>query len=173
MTTLDLPAFMWRARAPRSALFLFPVLVTIAVMIFVVAIFAGCEGCGGAVPVPTTPREQARATTLVLADGVVLARKQCAQLADDRKDLPLAERCLAAYETAYAALMAAGSTVDAWDDGRRGEVACATSRGAGAARALGEAVASAGGRVPPTLEDGLRLFDQLMAGLCDVDGGAS
>lgn len=137
--------------------------ITIAHVALAVAACSG--GCAGA-QLPTTPREQARAAVLVLAEGVRLADQSCAAVALERSDAPLADRCADAYGVARSSLLAAAGGVDAWDSGRQGEVRCATAQGATAARELAAAIATAGGEVPPTLTDGLELYAELAGASC-------
>lgn len=133
-----------------------------------------CEGCASTPGLPTTPREQARAAVLVIAEGVRLADETCAAEALEQRSQPLADRCSAAYSTARSALLVAAGSVDAWDTAQRGEVACATARGATAAGELANAIRSYGGSVPPTLTDGLALYASLVGVSCSApEGGAS
>lgn len=134
------------------------------------AIVSCSGGCGAASPLPTTPRGQARAAIRVLADGVAEADLRCAAAALDADSLPLAERCKSAYDAARASLLVAGGLVDSYDQGRSGDVQCATITGALAAKELLGAVRAGGGTIPLALEDGLELFASLEL-TCSKDGG--
>lgn len=145
---------------------LFRLLMALACMALV-----ACEGgCGGKLPIPTTPRERARAVVLVLAEGTKEADHQCAMHGRDAGDLALLDRCTKAYDTARSSLLAAAGTVDAYDEGKAGDTACATIRGADAAAELAGLLASSGAPVPSALSDGLALYKQFGAGLCPTDG---
>jgi len=125
---------------------------------------ASCSGGRSSVPaLPTTPREQARATVLVLAEGVREADQRCADVGREAGNLVLLDRCTKAYDTARGALLVAAGAVDAYDDGRQGDVACATATGIDAALELAGLIRSAGGDLPAALDDGLRLAKQFGA----------
>ena len=125
-------------------------------------VLLACNGCSSLPsPVPTTPRGQARAVILVVSGGVTEADKRCSEEADKQKSVSLAERCGDAYKRARASLLAAGAVVDAYDQGSKNDVQCATVAGLGAARELAEALKAYGATVPPALEDGLELAKAL------------
>ena len=133
---------------------------------------AACSGgCAPLPAFPATPREQARATILVLAEGVREADQRCAEVGRDTLNLPLLDNCAKAYAVGRSSLLVAAGAVDAWDEGRAGETACATATGLTAALELASLIRAAGGAVPPALEDGLMLAKQFGA-VC-TDGGAS
>lgn len=138
--------------------------------LFLVAMTAVCTGCGllQAPSSPATARENVRAAVVVLAEGVRASDEICAARALDRHDLALAERCEDAYKTARLALLSAAEGVDAWGTAEQGDVACATARGAAAAKNLAKAIESGGASVPPILSDGLQLFAVLTNMQCEV-----
>lgn len=163
---------------PSAAGPLRPIAVTLASMIVGAHLAVGvasCSGCAAGSPLPTTPREQARAAVLVLAEGTRAADEACAAEALAQQSLPLAERCSQAYSAARTSLLIASRGVDAWDTAERGNVACATAQGAAAAGELVAAIRSYGGAVPPVLVDGLELYRTVLGVTCTVAdaGGAS
>lgn len=175
MNRTQLPLSLWHLADPRRVGAVFTGIGWgIVVASLGIVIMGGCQGCSAAQSLPTTPREQARAAVLVLAEGVKLGDEACAKEALTQSSQPLALRCKVAYETARSALIVAGDGVDAWDSARRGEVACATVRGASAAEELAIAIRAYGGDVPPALTDGLALYQALVGVTCSsADGGAS
>lgn len=175
MNRTKLPLLFWQLADPRRiSAVLTGIGWGVAIGALSIVIMGGCQGCSAAQALPTTPREQARAAVLVLAEGVKLGDEACAKEALAQSSQPLADRCSRAYSTARSALVAAGDGVDAWDSARRGEVACATVRGASAAEELAIAIRAYGGDVPPALTDGLALYQALVGVTCSsTDGGAS
>lgn len=155
---------------PRSALF-------VGLLLACGHVVAACsaQGCGATTlpaGLPTTPRAQARAVVKVLVVGVDEADKTCAEIADRKDDATISDRCATARARAKAALLIAANGVDAYDEGRRGDVACATALGAESARVMVNVIESEAGRPPPALVDALDLFSQFMKGQCDaVDAG--
>lgn len=101
----------------------------------------------------------------VLAAGVDEADLACSKRADRLDDLALADTCADARRRAKAALMAAGLGVDAYDDGKAGEVACATRTGYLAALEMADAMGA--GNVPSALSDAIDMFGFYMGGLCN------
>lgn len=134
---------------------------------------AACSGCGSSLPLPTTPREQARAVVLVLAAGVEEADHRCADVGRDAGNLALLDRCAVAYRQARAFLLVAAGAVDAYDSGRRGDTVCATRSGIDSAAELAGLIASAGGDIPGALEDGLALAKQFAPACERSEGGAT
>ena len=122
--------------------------------------FLGCQGCGAATPLPATPRERARAVVLVLAEGTKVADHQCAEQGKAAGNLPLLEKCAAAYSVARSSLLVAAGSIDAFEAGRANETACATQEGIGAAEDLAGLVRFGAGGVPPALVDALALASQ-------------
>ena len=81
---------------------------------------AGLISCGGAQSPATTPRDEARAAVLTLAEGVKVADQTCAAAALTLKNEELAKACADAYDDARTSLLAAESSIDAWDQGASG-----------------------------------------------------
>lgn len=171
MTRLDLPLPLWQLSSARRHLGAFFVSMALVLVLGAIALM-GCQGCGAHPSLPTTPREQARAVVLVLTEGVREADHRCAEAGTDAGDLRLLDRCAAAYAVARSSLLVAAGAVDAWDEGRKGETACATIRGAEAAAELAGLIRSNGAEVPVALEDGLALYKHFGASACSQDGGS-
>lgn len=135
-------------------------------MFFAVCVFTACDGAGCASSMPA--RAQARGVVTTLAEGVAVARTTCAEEAQAQRSLPLARRCLDAYKLARASLIVASESIDAWDSGSQGRVACAIEQGASAAREMSSALAAYGADVPPALVDSLTLANALGALQCSA-----
>lgn len=142
----------------------------LCIMLVALALAACQGGCSGSLPIPTTPRERARAVVLVLAEGTKVADHQCAVYGTDAGDLALLDRCAKLYDTARSSLLVAAGTVDAWDEGQSGATACATIRGADAALELADLLHANGAPIPSALSDGIALYKQFGAGVCSLDG---
>lgn len=112
-----------------------------------------------------TPREQARGAILTIAFAVRAANEACATVAERTRDVELAATCADAFDAAKDSLIAAESTVDAWDRGAAGDISCAASRGVAALTSIVSAVRTAGGNLPPVVDDALRLAP-LVTGVC-------
>lgn len=109
-------------------------------------------------------RNAARANILLVADGAVKMQDACADLAMAHKDLELAKACARSYDGTRAALLGAEALVDAWDAGSTGHFVCTI---AAAVSALGDgarALAIAGGKIPPAVDDALAMGRQLAVG---------
>lgn len=123
------------------------------VLLALLALVHALPGC----PKAQTPREEARAIVLTVAEGVRAADLACASVARGRVDVKLALDCADAYDRARLSLEVAESAVDLWDRGSAGDVPCATARAVDALTELGNLLRVSGGKVPPVLEDALRL----------------
>lgn len=178
MTHVHLPLPLWQlsARRPLGAFFV-SMLVAFALG---VAALMGCQGCSStpalvqmadAAAAAKTPRDQARATIVILTLATREADVFCASHGKQTANLALLDRCHAAYDIARPALLTAEAGVDAWDTGARDGVACATAKGAAAAEDIAGDLRHAGADVPAALTDGLRLYATFMAGTCPKDGG--
>ncbi len=109
-------------------------------------------GCGA-----SASRAQARGAVLVTAEAVRLGDKACADVALEKNDLPLARACETAYEIARASVLTAAASVDAWDEGKKGDVACAIKR---AGDELSKTVSELRARqasIPKLIEDAIAL----------------
>lgn len=119
---------------------------------FIIAVAVLLVGCGA-----SATRAQARGAVLVTAEAVKLADTTCAQVALERTDLALARACEQAYDLARASAIAAAAAVDAWDEGKRGEVACALQRAAGELRKVASELRARQANVPKVIDDALGL----------------
>lgn len=106
-------------------------------------------------------RELARGTIETLVHALKESDHACATFATARSVPTLAEQCARAYAEAYPSLVSAAEGVDAWNDGSKGRVLCATVHAAHALRDLYTVLEGAGARVPPVLEDALRLAESM------------
>jgi hypothetical protein len=114
-----------------------------------------CFALGCASTSTSSPtRDIARATVLAVTDGVQAADHACAELVNGG-DREAGTKCLAAYKVAQPALVAAAIAVDAWDDGRAGEVGCAVFRVVEALRSMSKTIAAAGSKLPSPLVDAI------------------
>lgn len=134
-----------------------PPAVAVVAFVLVLAI-ASCKPA-------ETPREQARGTILTIAFAVRAADETCAAIAKSRRDVDLATTCAKAFDAARDSLIGAEASVDAWDRGASGDVSCAVARGVSALTSIVSAVRTAGGTVPPVVDDALRLAP-LVTGVC-------
>lgn len=133
---------------------------------------AACQGgCSGSLPIPTTPRERARAVVLVLASGVEEADHRCADIGRDANDLALLDRCTVAYKDARSALLVAAGAVDTYDQSST-DTACATATGLAAAVELAGIITSTGAKLPAALTDGLELAKQFAPACAPKDGAS-
>lgn len=105
----------------------------------------------------TASRAQARGAVLATAEAVKIADATCAKQALERTDLHLARQCQEAYASARSSLLIASAGVDAWDEGKRGDVTCAVVH---AASDLSRTVSEFKARqipIPLIVDDSLRL----------------
>jgi hypothetical protein len=131
------------------------ILAWFGLVLVVAAVLAYCEGCGSA------SRAEARGAVLTTAEAVKVGDESCAKYALQWKDLPLAKICEKAYADARALLLTASATVDAWDEGKRGEVTCAVVHAANELSTTAEALRSRKADVPVIVDDALRLVNAL------------
>lgn len=108
-------------------------------------------------------RAHARGAVLAGAEAIKVGDKACATAALEKTDLELARTCEAAYVTARSAIVAAAESVDAWDEGKKGDVACALKRAAAAIATTTQALRSRSVAVPKVVEDALALADKIGA----------
>lgn len=102
---------------------------------------------------------------IVLSYALIAAATECAAISLERSDLPLAKTCVDAYDVARPALLGAAQTIDGWDSGAAGDIACATLRAADALRSMVTAIRAAGGSVPPSTDAALGMAP-VLAGVC-------
>ena len=131
-----------------------------AIGIIVAAFATAC--CGS----PAT-RAEARAAVLVSAEPVKVLDTRCAALALDTRDIDLARRCEVAYDQARTALVVAATGVDAWEEGKKGEVACAVARAVASLDALMKEMR---GEMPAVALDALTLYRRV--NLCTTRGAS-
>lgn len=106
-------------------------------------------------------RAEARGAVLATAEAVKVGDEVCAKHALERTDLALARRCEAAYTTARGALITAAAAVDAWDEGKRGDVTCSVVRAIDEVAKTAAELRSRKLPVPPVLDDAVRLASAL------------
>jgi len=150
-----------------------------AVLIFVgLALFGGMlaiallDGCLPA-KAPDVERETARAAVLTVAEAVRVVDVECARIVRATGDRELGAKCEAFHVPARAALVGAGSVVDAWGEleQRRG-VTCAVVTVARDLALLAREMAGKGARALPVVSDALSLVGRL--GSCSSpEGGAT
>lgn len=90
-----------------------------------------------------------------------------------RNDERISDRCAAAYKIGRPAIVGAAESVDAWDSGSRGEIACAAVQGTAAAREMASAIEAGGAETPAALADGIALVAKFVSGWCVEDVDAS
>lgn len=134
----------------------------------------GIIACGTPAASPVAERDQARAAILTIAEAVKTGDAVCAQAALSLKKAPLAKGCADAYDDARSSLLVAESSIDAWEQGEAGNVACAGSHALQAVVTIENLLASNGVAVPAVVQDAVKL-GQMFLPLCapsPVDGGA-
>lgn len=110
-------------------------------------------------------RETARSVVLVVAEAVHAADSACAAVAITRRSPELADRCVVAYKVARAAVLSAGSGIDAWDAASRGAIACSVVAAGRALTAMHAVLREFGGDIPAVITDALALVP-LLSGVC-------
>lgn len=136
-------------------------------MILAIALVSCSPASGSGASSPA--RETARATVLLVTDGVHAADVTCAAVV--RAGHPEAgPPCVSAYKVAQPALVAAGESIDAWDDGSQGKVGCAIVQALEALRAMTTAITNAGGKPPAAIADALTFASGLGALACPTKG---
>lgn len=106
-------------------------------------------------------RAEARGAVLATAEAVKVGDEVCAKRALERTDLELARRCEAAYTTARGALITAAASVDAWDEGKRGDVTCSVVHAIDEVAKVAAELRARKLPVPPVLDDAVRLASAL------------
>lgn len=139
-------------------------LVALMFSALVVLLFA-CGSPPANAPPQDPARETARSVVLVVAEAVHAADSACAAVAITRRDPELAEKCVVAYKLARGATVAAGESIDAWDAGSRGAIACAVVKAGNALATMVDAIRSGGATVPPVIVDALALVP-VLSGVC-------
>lgn len=128
-----------------------PPLIITPIMLF--ALLLGCTGA--------TSRATARGAVLAAAEAVKVGDATCAKYALDRRDVDLAKRCETAYTSARDSLLVASTGIDAWDEGKKSDVTCATVHAAENLTAIANEFKSRQLPVPPLLDDAIRLASLL------------
>lgn len=153
-------AYMWELDQRRRVRDAFGILAGIGIVICVVVAIASSCGCARAA-IPQTPRDTARAAAVLVSKAVLVTSDACAARALSTRDLPLAKKCEAAYDTARASLLSAESAIDAWDSVQAGNVACATNAGAVALLEMTHAMEAAGEPAPPVAVDAIAFVSKV------------
>lgn len=104
-----------------------------------------------------TPREQTRSVVLSVAEGVRVGDEACAYVARGKADLALAETCAAIVKEAREALLVAEAGIDVWSAANEGTLSCAVSAASNALGRILDTITRAGGKIPPAVDDALRL----------------
>jgi len=112
-----------------------------------------------------TPREQARAVVLSVAEGVRIGDQVCAAYAVKVKDLQMAEVCAALVAQARQALITAEDGVDLWGAAEAKNIPCAVKSSVEILGRLSEELKRAGAPMPPAVEDAL-LLAPILVGAC-------
>jgi len=128
----------------------------IGVALFLLASLFCAHQCAGCKP-PGTPREEARATITLIAHAVHIADQACASVAYAQKNLWLADECAIAYEEARINLHLAEDALDIADEVAARNMPCAVEAAVDALGRIKDRLHAAGGKVPPTVEDALKL----------------
>ena len=121
--------------------------------------------CSSTQPPKSSPRETARAAVIMFARTTVIADEACATLARTKQDAQMAKVCADAYDVARPALLAAESSVDAWESGAKNDVACSVAKASVALTKIVDAVRAGGGTLPLSIEDSLK-FATSIVGEC-------
>jgi len=129
----------------------------------VVALGVILAGCAKSATVP--PRELARAEVLTLHEAVRVVGAICTDSARDAQSPELAKRCDDGLARARAGLAAATATIDAYDAGHAGGVACAARDALDGLDAVAMALDGVRIKIPPAVTDALVLA-RALAGVC-------
>lgn len=141
----------------------------LAFVILAALVASALQSCSPA-QAKAAPRETARAVVLGVAEAVKIADASCATAAltvgveDRAKGRAIATACADAYDVARPAVLAAATAVDAWDAGDHRGVICGLATAGKALGQIAESIRAAGAKLPPVVEDGLRLVGAL--GVC-------
>lgn len=165
----------------RSAGFWGMVAVGILVGFFVVGPCVSLLGCTPARDPSTldlrTPAAM-RAVLVLESDAVYVASRICAAVVDDmtaagesagdlatlKRAVALADDCANTYHAARDALLVGEATLDAWEEGKSGNVACAAGAGLDAIRHVRDVVGRVSPReFPGIVDDALRLAPLLLS----------
>ena len=126
--------------------------------------------CGSSPATPQTPRDEARAALLTIAEGVKVADVTCADASKSLQNAKLAKDCADAYDVARAALVMADDGIDAWDDGSAGKVACAGKHALDALVTVENELAALSVHIPAAVVDAVKL-GETFAPICTEDAG--
>lgn len=110
-------------------------------------------------------RAEARGAVLATAEAVRVGDETCAEVAIAKRDVELARTCTEAYRTARASVVTAAESVDAWNEGAKGNVRCAISRAAAALGETAKAMRARGATLPRVIDDAL-VLTSVAAGGC-------
>ena len=117
-------------------------------------------------PDPISPqRDSARAGLLLIAKAGVIADGACSELAKAKDDSTIAKSCADVYDDVRSSLLIAESGLEAWDAGKKNDVACATKHGAAALTKLAALLQGHGAKIPSVLSDAVK-FSAFVAGEC-------
>lgn len=120
-----------------------------------VLLMLALTGCASA------SRAQARGAVLATAEAVKVGDDLCARVAIEKSDLPLARSCAKAYDDARAASLTAANAVDAWDEGKKHDIACAVKKASDALGTSVEALRARGAAIPKIIDDARLLASAL------------
>lgn len=109
----------------------------------------------------TANRATARGAILATAEAVKIGDATCAKYAIERIDVELAKRCEAAYTDARGSLLIASTAVDAWDEGKKRDVTCATVHAVENLTAIVAEFKTRSIPVPPLFDDAIHLVGML------------
>lgn len=109
----------------------------------------------------TTSRAQARGTVLATAEAVKVGDHLCAAVALEKTDIELSRTCEGAYKDARSAVIVAAETIDAWDAGKKRDVACAVKSANEALSTSINALRRRGISLPKVIDDAQTLASAL------------
>lgn len=149
-----------------------------ALLVFMVLLF----GCSALPSAEAPKRDLARASVLLMVQGVELADTICANLAAEaqgskdveklKKASALAHKCADGKATALHGAEAARAALNAWEQGGDGQIGCAAKSVFDGLTSVTDALKSAGGAIPPALDDAIeraRTFEPYVQGaVCNL-----
>lgn len=141
-------------------------LVTLFMVLAVLVLFFGpMLGCVPSTTPVQVSRAEVRSALNLVAEGVRTVDLICAQTARVKQDIPLAKTCKDAYDVARDSLIGIGEGVDAWNEGKHGETACALKKANAALASFRKVAFQAGAALPPLVDDAIS-FSSTVVGEC-------
>ena len=134
--------------------------INVLALCAILTLLTGCPQ-----PAVSPQRDSARAGLLLVAKGGVTADGACSELAKAKDDAVIAKTCADIYDDVRSSLLIAESSLEAWDSGKKNDVACATKHGVAALIKLTNLLKSNGANIPPVLFDAVK-FSTFVAGEC-------